>query len=102
MRSAECGVRISPRDAVVGAYDCFGEVADQFQALAFAAGEGVDRLAEPEIAKAHFFQQLQALDRALCRAGLGEAGQEGDGFLDGGSSRSAMERVSVADVSVDA
>ena len=56
----------------------------QFQALAFAAGERVDGLAEPEIAKAHFFQQLQALHRALRRAGLGEAGQEGDGLFDGG------------------
>ena len=59
-------------------------MADQFEALAFAAGEGVDGLAEPEIAKAHFFQQLQTLHRALRRAGLGEAGQEGDGFFDGG------------------
>ena len=84
MRSPECGLRSSLRTDCVGAYDCLGEVADQFQALAFAAGEGVDGLAQPEVAKAHFLQQLQALDGALRRAGLGEPGQEGDGFLDGG------------------
>ena len=81
-RLVECGVRRGPRCG--GGYHCFGEVADQFQALAFAAGEGVDGLAEPEIAKPHFFQQLQTLHRAPRRTGFGEAGQEGDGFFDGG------------------
>ena len=82
VRNTECGVRRGT--AWVGSYDCFGEVADQFQALAFSAGKGVDGLAEPEIAEAYFFQQPQAFHRALCRAGLGEAGQEGDCFFDGG------------------
>ena len=80
---AGCGVRTGGL-ACVGAYDGFGEVADQFQPLALTAGEGVDGLAQLEVAEAHFFQQLQRLDGALGRTRFGKRGQEGDDFLDGG------------------
>ena len=82
VRSAECGVRWRP--ACVGANYCFGKVADEFQPLALTAGEGVDGLAQLEVAEPHFFQQLQRLDGALGRARFGKRGQEGDDFLDGG------------------
>ena len=38
-------------------------------------------MAELEIAKPNFFQQLQAFDCAASRTGLGECGEEGDGFF---------------------
>ena len=37
-----------------------GEVADEFEALAFAAGQGVDGLAEPQITETDFLEQLEA------------------------------------------
>ena len=59
-------------------------MADEFEALAFAAGEGVDGLAEFEVAEADFFEELKALDGAGGRTGIGEGGKESNGFFDGG------------------
>ena len=39
-----------------------GEVADQFQALAFAAGESVDRLTETQVTEADFLKNFEAVD----------------------------------------
>ena len=80
VRSA--GVRNARSVARVACHDYFRQVPDQLQPLTFAAGKGVDWLAQFQVAQAHFLQQLQALDRALRRTRLGERGQEGDGFLD--------------------
>ncbi len=60
------------------------QMADEFQPLAFAAGKGVDRLAETQITQADFLQQLQAGRGALRGARIGEAGEKIDGFIHGG------------------
>ena len=39
-----------------------GEMTDEFQALALAAGESVDRLAETEIAEPNFLKDPEAID----------------------------------------
>ena len=60
-----------------------GEMSHEFQALALAAGQGVDGLAQLKVAEAHFFEQFQAGDRSLGRTGCGERTQELDGLLNG-------------------
>jgi hypothetical protein len=59
-------------------------VPHQLKPLALTARQGVDGLAQFQVAQAHFLQQLQALDRALGGTRFGELGQESDGFFDGG------------------
>ena len=56
----------------------------QFQPLAFAAGEGVDRLAEAQVAEADFLQEFQARFGAASGGEVGEAGEELQGVIDGG------------------
>ena len=41
------------------------EVGDEFETLGFAAGEGVDGLAETEVAQAELAEEIQGLDDAL-------------------------------------
>lgn len=56
----------------------------QFQPLAFAAGEGVDRLAEAQVAEADFLEEFQARFGAASGGEVGEAGEELQGVIDGG------------------
>jgi hypothetical protein len=60
------------------------KVANEFETLAFAAGQGVDGLAEPEVAEADLLKEVQGLHSALRVAGIREAGEEGDSFIHGG------------------
>jgi hypothetical protein len=48
----------------------FCEVTHELEALAFAPGQGVDRLTKTEITEADFLQQVQFFNCALCRARL--------------------------------
>ena len=41
-------------------------------------------MAQAEVAEADLLQQFQAFYGALGEAGIGEAGEEGDDFFDGG------------------
>src|SRR5437588_4768252 len=59
----------------------FSQVTHELEPLAFAAGEGVNRLAQPEIAEADFFQQRQFFDRALRGTGDGKAAKKPDDFI---------------------
>ena len=59
----------------------FGEVTDQLEPLAFAAAEGVDRLTGAEISEADIDQQLESGGGAAGGAGIGEGGEETDGFF---------------------
>ena len=58
-------------------------MSSQLQALAFPAAEGVDWLAELEIAEADFLQQRQAGPGAESGFGRGKRGEEVDDFVDG-------------------
>ena len=55
----------------------------EFEPLAFAAGERVDRLAEPQVTEADLLQQLQAGAGAVGRLGVGKARQEVNRFIHG-------------------
>jgi hypothetical protein len=61
-----------------------GEVADEFEALAFAAGEGVDGLAELQIAEAYFLKEFERRQRALGVTRIAEAREKDDGVINGG------------------
>src|SRR5262249_41946525 len=61
----------------------FGQVPYQCQALAFSAGQGVDRLTEFEVAESYVLEQAQACGCALGGAGIGKSGKELDSFVDG-------------------
>src|SRR6185369_3096659 len=60
-----------------------GEVADQFQSLAFAARQRVDGLAQFEVTQADLFQQSQGGGRPEGRARERKFIEETDGLLDG-------------------
>src|SRR6185503_20175054 len=59
----------------------FREMAHEFESLTFAAGERVDRLAQPEVAKADFLQQFQFLNGVLRGSRVGKAVQKHDHFV---------------------
>ena len=61
-----------------------GQVADQFEPLALAAGQGVDGLAELDIAQADFFEQMQAPKGAPRRTRFGKRAEEVNRLLDRG------------------
>jgi hypothetical protein len=91
----EAGGRlVKNEEAVLGAL--VGEMADELEALGFAAGEDIERLAEAEIAEADLLEDAQRLDNLLAKARAGAAGvpcldglrakggEELDGLRDGG------------------
>ena len=59
----------------------FREVADELEALALAAGKGVDRLAQPDVAKADLLQQLQTLDSSSSRARVAKRAEKINRFI---------------------
>src|SRR5260370_42047136 len=59
----------------------FSQGTHKLEPLAFAAGERVNRLAEPEVAEADFFQQPQLFDSALRGPGVGKASEKPDDFI---------------------
>src|SRR5258708_5176213 len=64
-------------------YACptFSQVTHKLEPLAFAAGERVNRLAQPEVAEADFFQPPQLFDPALRGSGVGKAAEKPDDFI---------------------
>jgi len=60
-----------------------GKVAHELEALALAAGEGVDGLAKFEVAETDLLKEVQGLHRTLGMAGIREAGEEADDLIHG-------------------
>src|SRR5207247_5832971 len=74
-RAANCCRRASAVEL------CFRQITHQLESLALAAGQGVDRLAEAQIAEADFLEQPQFFQGASRRAGVGESREEFDHFV---------------------
>src|ERR1700691_5881199 len=58
-------------------------MADEFQALAFAAREGIDGLAKAQVTQADFLKQFETGTGALGVTRVREAGKKNDGFIHG-------------------
>ena len=62
----------------------FGQVADEFEPLAFAAAQGVDRLTAAQVTKADFGEEFEGAQGFLGGARIGKFFEEGNRFFDRG------------------